>query len=227
MHFCPLCLSYTRLSEYIVQGHRFDIFEDIGCYPALYNTLLTYFISVMWPIVIGLISAVYCGMPFSPSYLYFVSDGMLLVLTLRSFARRRVEFGRFLSSNKSLTLSRYFRLMALAMSDIIFTTSLATFMMWLNATATPIGPWRSWADTHFDFNRVEEFPALFWRSDHLTVISIEFSRWVGPLCAILFFAFFGFADEARKNYRNAFWWIAKRFGYHPPAPVSTSVVSIG
>ncbi len=48
--------------EYVVQGHRFDIYEDIGCYPALYNTLLRYFISSMWPIVIGLISAAYGSM---------------------------------------------------------------------------------------------------------------------------------------------------------------------
>ena len=153
--------------------------------------------------------------------------GIHVVLSLRCFARRRVEFGRFISSNKSLTISRYFRLMALAMTDIVFTTSLATFMMWLNATATPIGPWRSWADTHFDFGRVEEFPSLFWRSDHLTVVAMEFSRWVGPLCSLIFFAFFGFADEARKNYRNAFWWLAKQCGYHSPPTSSLGVVSIG
>lgn len=62
-------LSHLSFSEYIVQGHRFNIFEDIGCFPALYNTLLTYFISNMWPIVIGLISAGYCSefgrIPFS------------------------------------------------------------------------------------------------------------------------------------------------------------------
>ena len=126
-----------------------------------------------------------------------------------------MEFGRFLSSNKSLTVNRYFRLMALAMTDIMFTTSLATFMMWLNATATVIGPWRSWADTHFDFGRVGQFPAVLWRGERLTVIAMEFSRWVAPFCAIVFFAFFGFADEARKNYCKAFWLLAKPFGYHP------------
>jgi len=63
-------LSYLFSSEYIVQGHRFNIFEDIGCFPALYNTLLTYFISNIWPIVIGLISAGYCSAfsRISPAY---------------------------------------------------------------------------------------------------------------------------------------------------------------
>lgn len=177
----------------------------------------------MWPIVIGLISAVYCGM------CLWIQPGsnanrLRSVLSLRSFARRRIEFGQFLSSNKSLTVSRYFRLMALAMTEILFTTPLAIFMIWLNATASPIGPWRSWEDTHFAYSRVEQFPAIIWRSSHLTVIAMEFSRWVTPLCAIIFFIFFGFADEAQKNYRLVFWFVMKPFGFRP-APVKTSAGS--
>lgn len=62
-------LMLTSFIEYVVQGHRFNIFENIGCYPALYNTLLTYFLSIMWPIVIGSISAVYCST--ASSYILF------------------------------------------------------------------------------------------------------------------------------------------------------------
>lgn len=65
--------------EYVVQGHRFNILEDIGCYPALYNTLPTYFLSGMWPIVIGVISSVYCSaFSLHPRYL------IQLTLTLHS-----------------------------------------------------------------------------------------------------------------------------------------------
>jgi pheromone a factor receptor len=66
---CPLRLSLQILTlskEYIVQGHRFDVFQEIGCYPAIYNTLPAYFISFMWPILIGLVSMVYCSA--SPSF---------------------------------------------------------------------------------------------------------------------------------------------------------------
>lgn len=44
-------------TAYVVQGHRFNIFEDIGCYPVVYNTLPAYFLANMWPVVIGVISA--------------------------------------------------------------------------------------------------------------------------------------------------------------------------
>lgn len=115
--------------------------------------------------------------------------------------------------------------MALAVSEIIFTTPLAIFTIWLNATVSPIGPWRSWDDTHFDYSRVEQIPALFWRSNHLLVVAMEFTRWLPPFCALVFFAFFGFADEARKNYRALFWRIAKPLGFTPSQ--SNQMVSIG
>jgi len=119
--------------------------------------------------------------------------------------------------------------MALAMTEIVFTIPLAIFSIWLNATASPIGPWRSWADTHFAYFRMEQIPSVIWRRNHLLVLEFEFSRWVTPLCAFLFFAFFGFADEAKKNYRLAFWAIVKRVGYSPApdASLGKHIVSIG
>nr|UWI70535.1 pheromone receptor B1 [Pleurotus eryngii] len=196
--------------QYIVQGHRYDILEDLGCQPALYNTLPTYFISYMWPILIGLVSAVYC------------------VLSLRSFIRRRVQFNQFLSSNKSLTAGRYFRLMALAACDLTFTIPLSIFIIWLNTVATPIAPWISWEDTHFGFSRVDQVPAVVWKMNHRLVIATEATRWVTPLCGILFFALFGFADEARRNYVKAFWAVVRPFGFKPtPIQPGRHFVSIG
>ena len=47
--------------DFIVQPHRYDILEDIGCQPATYNTLPAYFLVFMWPILLGLISFIYSG----------------------------------------------------------------------------------------------------------------------------------------------------------------------
>ena len=42
-------------------GHRFDIYEEVGCYPFTYDTPLAYPLSTVWPLVIGAVSAVYSG----------------------------------------------------------------------------------------------------------------------------------------------------------------------
>lgn len=122
-----------------------------------------------------------------------------------------------LSLNSTFTVSRYFRLMGLAMTEICATTPLAIFVIWLNAAAAPIGPWRSWQDTHYNFSRIEQIPAVLWRQNHLAVISIELSRWLNPLCSFTFFAFFGFAHESMKNYRLAWNWFTKKLGIPPRA----------
>ena len=118
--------------------------------------------------------------------------------------------------------------MALAMTEILFTTPLAIFVIWLNVTATPVGPWRSLADTHFAFSRIEQIPSVIWRGNHVLVVAMELTRWVTPLCAFVFFAFFGFADEAKRHYRVAFWAIAKRVGFKPPTTqLSSGPATIG
>ncbi|KAJ7642964.1 fungal pheromone STE3G-protein-coupled receptor, partial [Mycena polygramma] len=188
-------LVYVAM-QYIVQGHRFNIYEQIGCYPALYNSIPMYFISTMWPPLIGCVSAIYG------------------VLSLRAFTKRRAAFAQFLAPASSsphssasalpgLTASRYLRLMALSFTAILLTTPLGIFAIWLNLTATPVGPWRSLSDTHFMFSRVEEVPAFFWRGVRLVEVGIEFTRWTAPLTALVFFGFFGFAIEARKHYSIA------------------------
>jgi len=60
--FCVPALTVLPFLEYIVQGHRYNIFEDMGCRPALFNSLPLYFLNFMWPLVIGLGSAIYAGL---------------------------------------------------------------------------------------------------------------------------------------------------------------------
>ncbi|KAH7869343.1 pheromone receptor [Lentinula edodes] len=179
--FCGLWpLVYVAL-QYIVQGHRFNIYEDIGCMPALYNTIPTYFITFSWTILLGIASAVY-------------------FLSLRAFAMRRLEFAQFMSSNKTLSFGRYFRLMALAMTEMICTLPLTILLIWLSATQSPVQPWISLANTHIDFSRVAQYPSVLYDADPLFVMGILFTRWASVACALIFFAFFGFAEEARRHY---------------------------
>lgn len=197
--------------QYVVQGHRFNIYEDIGCFPMTYNTPVAYPLVYCWPVAIGLVSAVYCG------------------LTVRALARRRSEFNQVLSANRNLNSSRYFRLMALASIEMLLTIPWGSYVsLYLNIRSPwGIRPWKGWADTHSDFSFVGQYPAVQWKSDHLSVVTIELSRWSVVICAFIFFGFFGFADEARKNYRIAFNSVAKKVGYTTANMTSGASSSFG
>lgn len=140
-----------------------------------------------------------------------------LVLSLTAFAKRRAQFNALLASkNSSLTFGRYFRLMALATTELMLTIPLSSYIIYLNATAAPLGPWISWSNTHYAFSRVDQIPALLWRQNHQLVIAEELGRWIDPACAFIFFAYFGFAGEARRHYKEAIWFVASRLGFSRP-----------
>jgi pheromone a factor receptor len=180
--------------HYIVQGHRFDIFEDIGCRPVTFNTPLAYPLVVLPPLVIGLISGAYS------------------VLIIKAFYLRSVEIKTVLSTNSSITFHRYFRLMGLATVDLLITIPFTTFIIYANLKFGKLAPWISWEDTHVTFSRVDQIPAHFWRNDPVAQFAMEFTRWSVVACGFVFFMFFGFADEARRNYRKAYACLASRLG---------------
>lgn len=76
-----------------------------------------------------------------------------------------------------------------------------------------VNPWISWADTHSGYSRVFQFPRVLYSQSQSRVVGLEITRWGAVLAAFAFFAFFGFADEARKNYRLFASTITKRFGF--------------
>ncbi|KAJ7436623.1 pheromone receptor, partial [Mycena latifolia] len=179
----------------IMQGHRYNIFEDVGCLGETFETPVTIILFHLPPILVGLVSAVYC------------------VLIIKVFYHSRAQFMEFLSSNNNLDMNRYVRLMCLASTDLFLTIPLGIFILYANVAIIGISPWVSWENTRSNFSRVVQVPAIFWRVDPWTVASFETTRWATVTCAFLFFGYFGFADEAIKNYRGAFWSVAKRVGY--------------
>jgi len=169
----------------VVQGHRYDIFEDIGCWPSVYNTPVAIAILSGPQIVIGCVSGIYG------------------ILSFIKISKRHSEFSNLASSHSNLNSNIYIRLMCLAGIETLFTVPLCSFFLYQNIK-NGLFPWISWEDTHYNFSRVEQILAMYWRSDRIVNVNLETSRWLIVVCAFTFFAFFGFADEAKKNYRSMY-----------------------
>ena len=113
-----------------------------------------------------------------------------------------------------LNRNRYVRLMAVSAAEILGTIPLGTLFMVKNAKLG-VNPWRGWAYTHEHYSVVYQVPASIWKNEATTgdVFALEMFRWSLVLCAFIFFALFGFADEARRHYRSVYASIVSRIGY--------------
>ena len=64
--------------DYIVQGHRYNIYEELGCTTTFVNRYPSYLIMVMWPLVLGAVSLLYCRMYHSQAARHEFYDSWIL-----------------------------------------------------------------------------------------------------------------------------------------------------
>jgi len=173
------------VTQYVVSSNRYQIFEDFGPCLTIVLTPPTFFLYYTWPVAVGCVSLVYC------------------VMAIYAFYKRVHQFGQLMTANRNLNRGRYFRLMALSSIEIFGTIPLGTYWIVYNARKG-VGPWKSWAYQHSDYSQIPQIPVSIWRNRPELVVGLESFRWSLVLCAFIFFAFFGLADEARQHYRLIF-----------------------
>jgi pheromone a factor receptor len=102
--------------------------------------------------------------------------------------------------------------MALSASDILGSIPLGTYII-VTSAKNGVAPWKGWAYIHSNYSEVGQIAGFIWRNDPGIANGLEMFRWSLVACAFVFFAFFGFADEARQHYRRLYTSIASRVGY--------------
>jgi len=103
------------------------------------------------------------------------------------------------------------RLIILSFVDVGLTVPLAITQIALSATQT-VYPWVSLEYIHYGWSTIPQKLAVQWRSSPAVETQIELTRWLCVLCAIVFFAFFGLAEEARMHYGLAWKWVSTKAG---------------
>jgi pheromone a factor receptor len=144
------------------------------------------------------------------------------VLTLKNLYRRYQVFKRTTSISASIDSALgagfYLRLMALVGHEMAFTVPANTYFMVTALRAAHLTPF-DWETLHRDLSHVIQLPISSWMS--LPVHLLLFNRWIFIYLAFAFFAFFGFAPEARKRYRSIYLYLARRLG-RPVEPATTA-----
>ena len=142
----------------MVQGHRFDIYEDIGCIPTIYNTPLAYALVLGPTLGLAIIACIYSA---------------LAVLSLR---RNYAQFKKFLSTNgtNSAASGRYVRLMCLAGLEALLDVPVNLYIV-IAGAKRGVEPWISWAETHFGMSSGSP-SLLHWKLMTCRQISIGLSK---------------------------------------------------
>ena len=151
-------VSYA--SAYFFQGHRFNILEDIGYYPAIYYAPCFCFEFM-------LASRHWCGI--CRIRLYVGSIQFSLHLKPNNYCRScypRPHIQPLLSPLRPLP-SR-----ASGTINIPFPSYMIAH------DAKFINPRKGRADDHANFSRVEQFPTALWRMDGTSGVALEISRFL-------------------------------------------------
>ncbi|KAK7680873.1 hypothetical protein QCA50_016183 [Cerrena zonata] len=173
--------------HYVVQGHRFDIVEAIGCQPATYYSIPAVFIVWFPPLLLSTITFVYAA------------------LALYHFFRQRINFTTHLGScGSSLNTNRYLRLMAMSITEMAWGTSLTAVTMYDNISPG-LRPWTNWADVHSDFGRIDSYRLFM--IPHSLLKQIFIMWWAIPVSAYIFFLFFAFGEETVRDYKRVYVWV--------------------
>jgi len=166
------------------------ILNSTGYFRTVYNSVLSIVLISIWPIVLGLVSLVYS------------------TLTIRAFLLQRRAFKAIVGRHATtLNLSRYFRLMALAATDISLSVPFSIYILYSDVRRGLL-PWTSWSDVHWGFSRIRLAPAWAIKESGGWP-AFEVNRWSSPMLAVIFFIFFGLAGESLAAYKRIFARITK------------------
>ncbi|KZS93808.1 fungal pheromone STE3G-protein-coupled receptor [Sistotremastrum niveocremeum HHB9708] len=187
---------------YIVQGHRYNIIIGFGCRPAAVNTLATYFLILMWPVLFGVATLSYG------------------VLATRAFFLHRKKMEAALATGTSLTEARFIRLISLTIVSSISTLPPSIFVIWQDARSNGLRPWISWTSIKWGYSAVWRFSTIPRETRHTQ----EFLDWLFIVVAIQFLLFF--AQESTNNYLRVFRHLIKKFSSNlAPESQKTSFTS--
>lgn len=170
--------------DYIVQGHRFNIWENFGCFHTTYVSIPAILILYGPITMIGVLNFVFGGLAFF------------------HFWRNRQSFAAGLERGKSpFNMRRYVRAMSVAILIAIWDAAVVAVVD-IMVFQDGLQPYSSWADVHFDFWRVAQIPMTQMAPKERVLFPVVW--WTVPASAYWFFCCFALGDEGATEY--ALWY---------------------
>ncbi|KAI0027408.1 pheromone A receptor-domain-containing protein [Vararia minispora EC-137] len=213
--FLPLIVAGPLY--YVVQNARFQVQEGYGCTNSTAISGLQIVLIGFWKILFPLISVFF----YSPKIIW-------------TYYWHNKELNRFLRSNGSVSLDRFFRALALASFDILFNLPFGL----VNITVTVAlyrevyGPsfpfYQGWSAVHADWAVQTASYADERAKGSWALLNYYFPRLSTIVLGFMVFALFGCTEDARATYMRGIRAVGRLFGRAPlRSPREIEPVSFG
>ncbi|OCB90638.1 fungal pheromone GPCR [Sanghuangporus baumii] len=179
--------------HYVIQARRYNILEEFGCLPSVVNAWPAFLLMYSWPLIIGSISCTFCAR------------------IVRIYLQRRRNISK---TDVAASFGRYYRALALGCVDAVFTVPISAFLFVQNGILRGSIESYNWTDAHRDFSRIGTSSSEEWSMEgRWRRFGPRWNAWASPVCAVIFFCFFGLTNEAREGYKGVFVAILRLFGF--------------
>ncbi|KAF7160979.1 hypothetical protein CNMCM6106_008308 [Aspergillus hiratsukae] len=178
--FCVAIPVIAMITHIVYQKSRYMIFGISGCINNFDESWVSFALGFIWPPIICLLAAFYCGM------------------TLYRLHKYRSQFGDILNSASShLNKSRFIRLFFLAFIMLWTILPLQAYVLYRNIMYNfPSHPY-SWSLLHgpqSQWSTISKFPAQG---------QVFFDCWIHIAAGFVLFIFFGCCNDALRLYQSA------------------------
>lgn len=192
-------LTFFRLLDLVVQNHRFDLTEGIGCSASIDPSAIA--LSLMWipPLLICGISIILFGLFLSRVRISNKSyQTSILALSIHNCTRHSsAHLAEYIGSRSAMTSSSFFRCLVVSLGTTI---TAGLVYIFCSFSGPALHPW-SWAADPESMSKVNIV------SSKSEVTSIQVAWWGGFVISILYLVLsFCLGEEAR----DIFQWIRKQ-----------------
>ncbi|KAG8836967.1 a-factor receptor [Serendipita sp. 400] len=193
--------------HYIVQGHRYNVVEDLGPTPTTYLTTMSFAIYYIWDPIFCIIAFVFA------------------ILTFITCRRYQKEVTNMFNLSKKHSANEYRRLFLLTGVLVFIHFPFTFWVVVVNAVKYDVDPWISWDDTHFDYMRIEYWSRSVVESIDGMAAGWSVSYWAVGLTGYFYFLCYGTGSESLRQYKQAISYVLRHLGFK--SKPSTTTITAG
>ena len=142
------------------------------------------------------------------------------------FYQQSRDVNYFLRSNESVSRTSYFRVLTLAVIDLLFTLPFGIVNIALaiqgQVAQGPYPFYPGWSSVHTTWNEAYALPYIDDPSKPFTLAGIYFTYWSAPVLAFIIFGLFGLTADARAMYWRGICTMANWIGWRLPSDGDSS-----